>query len=89
VEGALDADVVILTLHGGKASCPAYDALVTALKERRSQGLASPYLHIQPTGGDEEAILAARQDSDGVEDGSWSGLGRLLIYGGAENSRPR
>jgi cobaltochelatase CobN len=85
VDGALDSDVVILSLHGGKASCPAYDLLVTAIKERRNQGLPVPYLHIQPTGGDEEAVLAAREDSDGVEDESWSGLCRLFNYGGAKN----
>lgn len=85
MDGALESDVVILSLHGGKESCPAYDSLVTAIKERRSQGLATPYLHIQPSGGDEETVLAAQEDSDGVDDGIWKGLFLLLTYGGVIN----
>ncbi len=84
-EGALQADAVILTLHGGKPSCPAYDPLIAAIKERRRQGFPIPYLHIQPTGGDEEAVLAAQDDSDGMEDGTWRGLCLLFNYGGPEN----
>jgi cobaltochelatase CobN len=84
-EGALQADAVVLTLHGGKPSCPAYDLLIAGIKERRNQGLPVPYLHIQPAGGDEEAVLAAQEDSDGMEDGAWRGLCRLFNYGGAEN----
>jgi len=38
VADALQADVVILALHGGKASCPAFDPLVNAIKERRRAG---------------------------------------------------
>lgn len=85
VQGALASDVVVLTLHGGKMSCPAYDPLLVALKDRREQGLPTPYLHIQPTGADEEALQAAREDSDGVEEGIWSGLCLLFNRGGAEN----
>jgi len=84
-EGALQSDAVILALHGGKPSCPAYDPLIAAIKERRRQGLPAPYLHIQPTGGDEEAVLAAREDADGMEDGTWRGLCLLFNYGGGEN----
>jgi cobaltochelatase CobN len=85
VDGATGSDAVILTLHGGKASCPAYDPLVIAVRDRRANGLPTPYLHIQPTGGDEEAVLAAQEDSDGMEDGAWRGLCRLFNYGGAGN----
>lgn len=84
-EGALESDVVIISLHGGKASCPAYDQLVTAIKNRRAQGLRTPYFHIQPTGGDEEAVMHAREDSDGVEDETWKGLCLLFTYGGVDN----
>jgi cobaltochelatase CobN len=84
-EGALQADPIILTLHGGKPSCPAYDPLLAAVKKRREQRLPAPYLHIQPTGGDEEAVLAAQEDSDGMEDGTWRGLCLLFNYGGTEN----
>lgn len=82
---ALGADVVIVTLHGGKASCPAYDSLVKAIREHRASGEPAPRLHVQPMGGDDEAILTAREDSDGMDDGTWEVLARYLAYGGATN----
>ena len=85
VEEAVAADVVILTLHGGKASCPAYDPLCASIRDRRAKGVPTPYLHIQPTGGDEEAVLAAQEDSDGMDDGTWRGLCLLFNHGGADN----
>jgi cobaltochelatase CobN len=85
VEEALTANAVVLSLHGGKESCPAYVPLVSALRERRASGAEVPYLHIQPTGGDEEAVLAAREDSDGVEGGPWRGLTQLFNRGGTGN----
>ena len=85
VDGAVESDVVVLALHGGKASCPAYDLLIATIKERKAQGKMTPYLHIQPTGGDEEAILAAQEDSDGIEDGTWRGLCSLFNFGGVDN----
>ena len=84
-EGALESDVVIISLHGGKDCCPAYDPLVTAIKSRRAQGRRTPYFHIQPTGGDEEAVMQAREDSDGVEDEVWKGLCLLFTHGGVDN----
>jgi cobaltochelatase CobN len=80
VEQAMSSDATILTLHGGKASCPAFDALL----ERRDE---LPYLHIQPTGGDEEALRLAQEHSDGVESGDWQKLFTYLNHGGAENYR--
>ncbi len=85
VDGAVESDAIVLNLHGGKASCPAYDSLITVVRDRRTRGASAPYLHIQPTGGDEEAIVAAQEDSDGMEDGRWRGLCRLLSHGGTEN----
>jgi cobaltochelatase CobN len=85
VKDAMRSDAVILTLHGGKASCPAFDQLVEALRERRTLGEKTPYLHIQPVGGDEEALLAAREHSDGMEDGRWQAIFRYLSYGSAVN----
>ena len=80
------ADVVILTLHGGKASCPAYDPLCASIRDRRAKGgVPTPCLHIQPTGGDEEAVLAAQEDSDGMDDGTWRGLCLLFNHGGVDN----
>jgi cobaltochelatase CobN len=85
VEEAVAADVVILTLHGGKTSCPAYDPLCASIRDRRAKGVPTPYLHIQPTGGDEEAVLAAREDSDGMDDGTWRALSLLFNHGGVDN----
>jgi cobaltochelatase CobN len=85
VDGTVKSDAVVLALHGGTASCPAYDSLIAAVRDRRTKGLPVPHLHIQPTGGDEEAVLAAQDDSDGIGDGIWQGLCRLFNYGGTAN----
>jgi len=85
VAEALEADAVVIALHGGKASFPAFDALMEAVRKRRAEGRRTPYLHIQPTGGDSEALLAAREHSDGLEDGSWETLSLYLAYGGSLN----
>lgn len=85
VSDAVAADAIIITLHGGKASCPAFDLLINAVKERRTSGGSVPHLHIQPMGGDEDAIQAAREHSDGMKDGTWETLCRYLAYGGSAN----
>jgi cobaltochelatase CobN len=87
VEHASHADAIILTLHGGKASCPAFDALLKRLALLRESGAPVPYLHIQPTGGDEEALRLAQEHSDGIEQGSWQRLSTYFNHGGAENFR--
>lgn len=87
VKEGLSADVVILTLHGGKASCPAFEPITAAIRERRDAGDHAPYLHIQPMGGDEEALIAAREYSDGLSDGRWENLFRYFDNGGPENVR--
>jgi cobaltochelatase CobN len=87
VDDAVESDAIVLTLHGGKASCPAYDSLIITVGDRRTKGMPTPYLHIQPAGGDEEAVLAAREDSDGMDDGTWRGLCRLFNCGGTGNFR--
>ncbi len=85
VAESLEADVVVISLHGGKASFPAFDSLMEAVRERRTAGGRTPHVHIQPTGGDHEAVLAAREHSDGIEDGSWEAVSLYLAYGGALN----
>lgn len=85
VERASHADAVVLTLHGGKASCPAFDALLEHLGSLRKTGERVPHLHIQPTGGDEEALRLAQEHSDGIEQGIWQRLFAYLNHGGAEN----
>lgn len=87
VDQAASSDAIILTLHGGKASCPAFDALLARRDELRQQGAPVPYLHIQPTGGDEDALRLAEEHSDGIESGNWQRLFPYLNHGGAENCR--
>ncbi len=85
VDEALRADAVIIALHGGKASCPAFDPLTAAIRERRSSGQRIPYLHVQPMGGDDEALLIAHEFSDGMPDGTWRNLCLYFGYGGPVN----
>lgn len=87
VTEALEADAVIIALHGGKTSCPAFEPLIEAIHERRAAGAHSTHLHIQPIGGDEEALLAAREHSDGTADGRWQDLFGYLRQGGPLNVR--
>lgn len=86
VQEALKADVVIVVLHGGKESCPAFDMLVAALKELSGDGKNSrPYLHIQPTGGDEDSMVAARDHSPDFGATEWDTIKRCLSCGGRLN----
>jgi cobaltochelatase CobN len=85
VQEALQADLVVLGLHGGTESCPAWEPLQAEREARRQAGAHTPHLHLQPQGGDEEALLAAREYSDGLEDGTWAGAWALLRQGGCGN----
>ncbi|MGQ9485321.1 MAG: cobaltochelatase subunit CobN [Desulfosoma sp.] len=85
VQEALKAHMVLITLHGGKNSCPALASLLEAMQERRAQGLTRPYLHIQPMGGDEEAVLLAHEHADGLENGVWNTINNYILFGGVEN----
>ncbi len=85
VQDALAADLVIITLHGGEASCPALQPLLTALAARRGAGEKTPHVHIQPVGGDEEGVLAAQKHADGLSQGIWDTLHRYLTFGGPQN----
>lgn len=84
-EAAAKADALLLSLHGGTASFPAWDDLAAALDERRAQHLPTPWIHIQPASRDDDAMLAAQNYASGLEDGSWAGLVKLLDAGGIEN----
>ncbi len=83
VDQALASDALIVTLHGGKASFPAFEALIRALdaipEDRR------PYLHIQPTSGDEDSADAAREHSPDFGTPTWDEIRRYLSYGGHVN----
>ena len=83
VDQAVKADAIIVTLHGGKPSFPAFDQLIEALdalpEEKR------PFLHIQPTGGDEDSVEAAREHSPVFGTPVWDDIQRYLGHGGHIN----
>jgi cobaltochelatase CobN len=83
VNQAVESDVVIVTLHGGKASFPAFDALVEAL-DKLPAG-RRPSLHIQPSGGDEDSLEAAREHSPDFGTPVWDEIQRYLNHGGRLN----
>jgi cobaltochelatase CobN len=83
VDQALKADVIIVTLHGGKPSFPAFDRLMAALADLPEDG--RPLLHIQPTGGDEDSVAAAREYSPDFGTPVWDTIGRYLRHGGHVN----
>lgn len=85
VEQAIQADAVIITLMGGKTSCPAWDELTAAIEVARADNCA-PYFHVQPTGGNNEAWDEAGQWSDGMKDGRWRDLNKYYRHGGLANA---
>ena len=85
VNEAMKSDVVFINVHGGKASCPAFDALVDEIAARRSRGKKTPHLHLQPVGGDEESQFLAAQHADGVESGVWANICPYFSKGSLEN----
>lgn len=58
-QAMISADAVVIVLHGGKPSFPAWDALASALS-KAGDG-KRPYIHIHPQGSDEDAISAAQE----------------------------
>jgi len=58
VRDALNCDAVLVVLHGGRESCPAFDALAKAVTEKKDHGEKTPCFHIHPQGSDEDGLLA-------------------------------
>jgi len=85
VRDALNCDAVLVILHGGRASCPAFDALVQALSEKKNHGEKTPHFHIHPQGSDEDGLLAAQEYDDAFGTDIWNTLNRYLIHGGRLN----
>ncbi len=83
VDQALASDILIITLHGGKPSFPAFDMLIQALDKIPAD--QRPYVHIQPTGGDEDTIEAARKHSPDFGSSTWEEIWRYLRAGGYSN----
>ena len=84
VREALSSDVLIISLHGGKASCPAFDLLLEALAGVRTKD-RRPYLHIQPVGSDEDSMMAAGDHSPDFGAPHWNTIRRYLAFGGHVN----
>ena len=83
VRSAMEAHVVIISLHGGKASFPGFDAFIDALGDVPQA--RRPHVHIQPTGGDEDAMELARAHASGFGEESWDRINRYLTFGGTIN----
>ena len=83
VEQAVKADAIIVVLHGGKPSFPAFDRLVETLADLPAE--RRPFLHIQPTGGDEDSVEAARAHSPAFGTPVWDTVQRYLTHGGHLN----
>lgn len=89
VKMALQHDVIIINLHGGRASCPAFDLLMEGLEEIRNNNNNNnnklPYLHIQSTAGDEDSISTAREYSPDFGQKTWDCIKNYLTLGGYAN----
>lgn len=85
VKKALEADVLVVTLMAGGKSCPAWEALVAAIENRRASDMPCPYFHVQPTGSNAESLEMVEACSDGVSKDDWKTLSRFYRYGGVEN----
>ncbi len=60
VDQCLASDMVIIGLHGGRESCPAFDVLADRVDKMKDRDEKLPWIHIQPTSGDEDALDAAQ-----------------------------
>ena len=83
VRQALEADMVIITLHGGIKSFPAFEFFKEQLNALDVD--KRPVVHVQPTGGDEETIEAAREVSTEFGNEFWDRTKQYLDYGSHVN----
>ncbi len=83
VNKALQSHVVFIALHGGRASCPAMDRLLEMLKNGRDNNVK--LFHIQPVGGDEEALTLSQENSHHFGTELWDSLNRYFVHGGPVN----
>jgi cobaltochelatase CobN len=84
VEKALKADALLITLHGGKRSFAAYSDLVKEM-EGAAGGAGKPWIHLQPTSGDEDAWDAARDMSTDYGQSFWAKAHGYISNGGGDN----
>ena len=83
VSQAIRSKAVIITLHGGKPSFPAFDLFAEAMAETPAD--MRPYVHVQPTSGDEDSIEAVRELSSDFGTPVWGQIQCYLNYGGFVN----
>ena len=84
-EKCLESDIVIIGLHGGRESFPGFKVLSEGLDELKKEGRALPWIHIQPSGADEDAVEWAREWSTCFGTPVWDGVSQYLDNGGAIN----
>jgi cobaltochelatase CobN len=87
IDRALASDIVIICLHGGRDSFPAFQLLIEAMeKHKREIGEQSlPYFHIKPSSGDDDSIRAATDYSDDFGSHVWNTINKYLKQGGHIN----
>ncbi|WP_028580515.1 cobaltochelatase subunit CobN [Desulfogranum japonicum] len=83
IKDALKNDVLIISLHGGKASFPAFELLAEQLELLQPE--QRPLIHIQPTSGDEDSIEAAREFCQDFGTPDWDLVKQYISAGGHIN----
>ena len=83
VSRVLAADAVVMSLHGGRKSFPAYEKFMAALEKLEPE--KRPWLHAQPTAGDDDSLDMARALCPAFGQPSWLRTSRYLRYGGPRN----
>lgn len=81
----LESDIVLIGLHGGRESFPGFKVLSERLADRKKEGGTLPWVHIQPSGTDEDALEWAREWSTHFGTPAWDGVSQYLNNGGAIN----
>ena len=80
----LAADAVILTLHGGKKSFPACQALEEALSKLGPNDHRS-WIHVQPSNGDDDSLDVARILGTHFGQPAWVETSKYIRCGGRQN----
>ncbi|MDR2441916.1 MAG: cobaltochelatase subunit CobN [Deltaproteobacteria bacterium] len=81
VKKAMASDVVVINLHGGPESFPAWRQLEDAVKMAEKL----PILHIQPEGGDLDSLEWSKKISTGFGLEDFEKSRRYLTFGGKAN----
>ncbi len=86
VKQAMNSEAVIITLHGGKPSFPAHEIFSRAIQDARARGEKIPYIHIQPTGGEDiDEMEFSKEFSTDFGTPLWDDIRKYLLFGGVYN----